>query len=99
MTIKFKPLNDQLVVKETEQTASKNTIIMLQKTHPFQQGVVVAVSDGYYAKPNDENLTQLPVTLGDTILFPMKSGYDFELEGEKYILLRREHILGILTDE
>lgn len=94
----LKPLHDQFVVEEMEVKISGTTLILNKKIHPTQQGRVVAISDGYYENDNTNFLTLLPVVVGDVVVFPRDCGQNFELENKKLILLKKEHIIGILTD-
>ena len=95
----FKPLHDQLLVEEVSNSAAGvGTIVLLHRTHHAQQGRVVAVSDGYYQ--NEETITQtpMPVTANTVILFPKGSGYGITIDKKSYIMLKREHILGIVSE-
>jgi chaperonin GroES len=60
-----------------------------------QQGEVVAVGKGKADK--DGKITPLDVKAGDKILFGKYSGQEIKLEGEEYLIMREEEILGVLT--
>jgi len=56
---------------------------------------VIAVGKG---KSNDEGKTfPLDVKAGDRILFGKYSGTEIKLDGEEFIIMREEEVLGILA--
>jgi chaperonin GroES len=61
-----------------------------------QQGEVVAVGKG---KRTEEG-KQLPmdVQVGDRILFGKYSGSDIKLDGNEYLIMREDEILGVLSN-
>lgn len=93
---KFIPLHDRLLVQRVEeksQTASGLFIPDSAKDKP-QEGVVIAVGRG---KSNDEGrVFPLAVKEGDLILFGKYSGTDIKLDGEDFIIMREEEVLGII---
>jgi chaperonin GroES len=59
-----------------------------------QQGEVISVGKG---KSNDEGkVFPLDVKAGDTILFGKYSGTEIKLDGEDFLIMREEEVLGIL---
>ena len=61
-----------------------------------QQGEVVAVGKGKRA--DDGKLLTLDVQVGDRILFGKYSGNDIKLDGNEYLIMREDEILGVLTN-
>jgi|SRR5271166_5809296 chaperonin GroES len=96
MATKFKPLGDRILVKRVqEEEKTKGGIIIpdTAKEKP-QEGKVVSVGKG---KLNDQGKLIAPdVRAGDRILFGKYSGSDFKLEGEEYLIMREDDILGVL---
>jgi chaperonin GroES len=93
----IRPLYDRIVVKriddETEKTAGGLFIPDSAKEKP-QQGEVVSVGQG---KRNDEGkLIPLDVKAGDRILFGKYSGSDIKLDGNEYLIMREDEVLGVL---
>ena len=93
----IRPLYDRIVVKrieeETEKTAGGLFIPDSAKEKP-QQGEVVAVGQG---KRNDEGkLIALDVKPGDRILFGKYSGTEVKVEGEEYLIMREDEVLGVI---
>ena len=96
--MKIRPLQDRVVVKriEDEPEKTKGGIIIpdTAKEKP-QQGKVIAVGKGKVEK--DGKVTPLDVKAGDTVLFGKYSGQEIKLDGEEYLIMREEEILGVIT--
>ena len=94
--MKFRPLHDRVVVKRIdaeEKTAGGIIIPDTAKEKP-QEGEVIAVGKG---KSNDEGKTfPLDVKSGDRILFGKYSGTEIKIDGEEFLIMREEEVLGIL---
>jgi chaperonin GroES len=93
----IRPLYDRIVVKriedDTEKTAGGLFIPDSAKEKP-QQGEVVSVGQG---KRNDEGkLIPLDVKAGDRILFGKYSGSDIKIDGNEYLIMREDEVLGVL---
>jgi chaperonin GroES len=97
--MKIRPLYDRIVVKritdEVEKTAGGLFIPDSAKEKP-QEGEVIAVGQG---KRNEEGkLIPLDVKAGDRILFGKYSGSDIKVDGNEYMIMREDEVLGILED-
>jgi len=91
----LRPLHDRVLVQREEQeekTASGIIIPDSAKEKP-QQGKVVAVGDGKYI---DDERKPLDVKKGDTVLFSKFAGTEVTLDGEEYLIMREDDILGIV---
>ena len=92
----MRPLYDRIVVKRIEeQETSRNGIIIPDsaKEKP-QEGEVVAVGKG--KRLEDGKIVALDVKVGDRILFGKYSGSEIKLDGEEFLIMREEEVLGIL---
>jgi len=91
----IKPLQDRVIVKRLdaeEKTAGGIIIPDTAKEKP-QEGKVVAVGPG----KNLNGKTQaMGVQEGDRILFSKYGGTDVKIEGEEYLIMREDDILGII---
>src|SRR5437763_13066304 len=96
-SMNIRPLYDPIAVKrlteEELKTVSGLTIPDSAKEKP-QEGEVVAVGKG--KRLEDGKLVTLDVQVGDRILFGKYSGSDIKLDGEEYMIMREDEILGIL---
>src|SRR5712675_3766972 len=92
----IRPLYDRIVVKRIEeQEAMRNGIIIPDsaKEKP-QEGEVIAVGHG--KRLEDGQLVALDIKAGDRILFGKYSGSEIKLDGEEYMIMREDEVLGIL---
>ncbi|GAB4434388.1 MAG: co-chaperone GroES [bacterium] len=94
--MKVRPLHDRVLVKrvqEEEKTKSGIIIPDTAKEKP-QEGEVVAVGNGKIL----ENGQKVPmdVKVGDKVIFSKYAGNEIKIDGEEYLIMREEDILGIL---
>jgi chaperonin GroES len=94
--MKIRPLHDRIVVKRVEAEDNKVGGLYIPdsaKEKP-QEGEVVAVGNG--KRGEDGKLIPLDVKAGDRILFGKYSGSDIKLDGEEYMIMREDEVLGVL---
>ena len=92
----IRPLHDRVIVQRIEEGEQKTGGIIIPdsaKEKP-QQGRVIAAGKGKVEK--DGKVTPLDVKEGDTVLFGKYSGQEIKLEGEEYLIMREEEILGVI---
>ena len=93
-----RPLRDRVLVKRVEEEEQKVGGIIIPdaaKEKP-QQGKVVAAGKG---RVNDKGETfPLDVKAGDTVLFGKYAGTEIKLDGEEFLIMREEEILGIVEN-
>ena len=92
----IRPLYDRLVVKRIEEQESKIGGLFIPdsaKEKP-QEGEVVTVGKG--KRLEDGKLVPLDVKVGDRILFGKYSGNDIRVDGQEYLIMREDDVLGVL---
>jgi len=95
-SMKIRPLNDRILVKRLEQesTSAGGIIIPDSAKEKPAEGEIVAVGNG---KLNDNGeRVALEVKAGDRVLFSKYGGTDVKFDGEEYLIMREDDILGIL---
>jgi len=94
--IKVRPLHDRIIVQRIEESEQKVGGIIIPDTakEKPQQGKVIAVGKGRVEK--DGKVTPLDVKEGDTVLFGKYSGQEIKLDGDEYLIMREEEILGVI---
>ncbi|MGB8770548.1 MAG: co-chaperone GroES [Candidatus Korobacteraceae bacterium] len=96
MATKLTPLHDRIVVRRVEEAETTRGGIIIPdsaKDKP-QEGEVIAAGRG---KTNDEGKTfPLDVKAGDRILFGKYAGTEIKIDGEDFLIMREEEVLGIL---
>ncbi|MGA2600249.1 MAG: co-chaperone GroES [Bryobacteraceae bacterium] len=92
----IRPLHDRIVVKRIENTETMQGGLYIPdsaKEKP-QEGEVVAVGKG--KRLEDGKVVALDVKPGDRILFGKYSGSDIKLDGEEYLIMREDEVLGVM---
>ncbi len=108
---KFTPLHDRVLVRRVEEAETtrggiiipdtakdkpqEGEVISVGKGKVNEEGKVVAVGDGKVL--DNGTIVKLSVKAGDRILFGKYSGTEIKIDGEEYIIMREEEILGILS--
>ena len=95
----FTPLHDRILVRRVEEgeTVRGGIIIPDSAKEKPQEGEVIAVGKG---KSNDEGkVFPLDVKSKDRILFGKYSGTEIKIDGEEFLIMREEEVLGILKSE
>ena len=98
MATSIKPLHDRVILRRIEdnvsQTAGGLFIPDTAKEKP-QEGEVIAVGEGKYKE--DGTRQTLDVKAGDRVLFGKYSGSEIKLDGEEFLIMREDEILGIIS--
>jgi chaperonin GroES len=96
--MKIRPLYDRLVVQRIEESETvRNGIVIPDsaKEKP-QEGKVVAAGNG--KRSEDGKLTPLDVKAGDRILFGKYAGNEIKVDGEEYLIIREDEVLGVFSE-
>jgi chaperonin GroES len=95
--VNIKALQDRVVVKRVEGEGSGKeggSHVPESAEEKPQQGEVVALGEGKQTSKGAG--LGLDVKVGDRILFAKYSGSNIKIEGEEYLILREDEILGVL---
>lgn len=95
--MKIRPLHDRVVVKrvEEERKSPGGIVIPDNAAEKPDQGEVIAVGNGKILE--DGKVRPLDVKVGDRILFGKYSGSTVKIEGEEYLVMREDDIMGIVA--
>lgn len=94
--VKVRPLHDRILVRrktEDEKTAGGIFIPDSAKEKP-QKGEVVATGNGKVLEGG--KVLPLEVKTGDEILFAKYAGTELKLDGEEFLMMREEEVLGVI---
>jgi chaperonin GroES len=93
---KVRPLRDRVMVRRLEEKEQKVGGIIVPDTakEKPQQAEVMAVGSGKVM--DDGTKVPLSVKAGDKVLVGKWSGTDVKIDGEDYLILKEDEILGIL---
>jgi chaperonin GroES len=92
----IRPLNDRIIarrVEEQEQMRGGLYIPDTAKEKP-QEGEVIAVGNGKIL--NNGERVAMDIKVGDKVLFGKYSGTEVKLDGEEYLILREDDVLGVI---
>ena len=92
-----RPLHDRIIVQRIDEGEQKVGGIIIPDTakEKPQQGKVIAVGAG--KTKDDGKRIPLDVKAGDLILFGKYSGQEIKLDGEEYIIMREDEVLGVIS--
>jgi chaperonin GroES len=92
----LRPLHDRILVKRLEEEDEKHGSIIIPDTakEKPQEGKVIAAGNGKVTE--DGKKIALDVKAGDRILFGKYSGSEVKLDGQEYLIMKEEDVLGIL---
>ena len=96
MALNIKPIGDRILVEPVEEKETKKGGIIIPDTakEKPQQALVKAVGNGKLLESGER--AALDVKAGDRILFGKYSGAEIKIEGEEYLILKEDEILGVL---
>src|SRR2546423_3385894 len=96
MRMNLRPVQDRVIVKQSEAEEKTKSGIVLPDTAKEKptKGKVIAVGPG---KLDDKGKPmELGVRAGDTVYYGKYTGTDIEVDGQKFVILRETDILGVL---
>ncbi len=94
--MKLKPLDDRIVIEQSEAEEKTTGGIILPDTakEKPQMGKVVAVGDGKLL--DDGKRAAMSVKKNDQVIYAKYIGSDVEMDGKNYVILRESDVLGIV---
>ena len=94
--MKVRPLNDRVIVKrlEEERKTASGIVIPDAATENPDQGEIIAVGNGKIG--DDGKLRPMSVKVGDKVLFGKYAGQNFKMDGQEYMTMREDDIIGVV---
>jgi chaperonin GroES len=96
MAVKIRPLDDRILVKQNaaeEKTAGGIVLPDTAKEKP-QRGKVVAAGPGKLL--DDGKRGKMEIKKGDEVFYGKYAGTEVEVDGDKYVIIRENDVLGII---
>ena len=92
----LRPLQDRILVKRVEQenTTKGGIIIPDSAKEKPAEGKVFAVGNGKTG--DDGKRIAMDIKEGDRILFGKYAGTEVKIEGEEYLIMREDDVLGVI---
>jgi chaperonin GroES len=96
--MKIQPLQDRVIVRRLEEEEKTKGGIIIPDTAKEKpmEGKVIAVGPGKVLESG--NKVKMTVKKGDRILFGKYSGTEIKMEGEDYLIMREDDILGVIEE-
>ena len=93
---KIRPLQDRVIVKRIEEKDEMRGGLYIPDTakEKPQQGKVIAVGKGKV--DNEGKVRPLDLKAGDKILFGKYAGTEIKMDGEEYLIMREDDVLGVV---
>jgi chaperonin GroES len=94
--MKLRPLQDRILVQRVEEESKTKGGIIIPDTAKEKpaEGKVVAVGNGKLGE--DGKRIALEVKKDDRILFGKYSGTEVKIEGEEFLIMREDDVLGVI---
>ena len=94
--MKVRPLQDRVIVRrmEEERKTASGIVIPDAATEKPDQGEIIAIGKGKIA--DDGKLIAMSVKVGDKVLFGKYAGQTFKMDGQEYMTMREDDIIGVV---
>jgi chaperonin GroES len=94
--MKVRPLQDRVIVRrmEEERKTASGIVIPDAATEKPDQGEIIAVGNGKVG--DDGKLIPMSVKKGDKVLFGKYAGQTFKMDGQEYMTMREDDIIGVI---
>jgi chaperonin GroES len=94
--MKIRPLHDRVLVERAqEETKTAGGILIPDSaTEKPVRGKIIAVGKGKALDSGE--VRPLQVKVGDEVLFNKYSGNEVKMDGQTYLMMREEDILGVI---
>lgn len=92
----LRPLSDRILVERVEEDEKTKGGIIIPDTAKEKpaEGKIVAVGNGRIAE--DGKVLPMDVKVGDRVLFSKYGGTDVKIDGNDYLILRQDDVLGVI---
>ncbi len=96
MAINIKPLHDRVIIQAVEvgEEVKGGIIIPDSAKEKPQEGKIVAAGPGKTME--DGSVRAMAVKKGDKVIYSKYAGTEIKSNGEEYLLMREDDILGII---
>ncbi|MBI5851243.1 MAG: co-chaperone GroES [Planctomycetes bacterium] len=94
---KIVPIGDRVVIKRVaaEETTKGGIILPDSAKEKPREGIVLALGTGKLLKNGDR--APFSVKANDRVLFSSYAGTEVKVDGEEYVILSEDEILGIVS--
>lgn len=95
--MKIRPLYDRIIVerKDAETTTASGIIIPDSAKEKPMEGTIIAAGNG---RLKQDGIIPLDVKVGDRVLFGKYAGTEIKIDGNEYLMMKEDDILGVIED-
>lgn len=100
--INFNPLHDKVLVQrldETQAASGAAGLIIIPDTAKEKSQIGVVIAAGLGKRNEDGTRQQLDVQVGARIVFGKYAGSEIKLDGEEFLIMREDEILGHFIEQ
>jgi len=92
----IRPLNDRIIVRRVEESEQMRGGLYIPDTakEKPQEGEVIAIGNGKLL--DNGTRISIDIKVGDKVLFGKYAGTEIKLDGEEYLILREDDVLGVI---
>ena len=92
----IRPLQDRVIVQRLEEEEKTKGGIIIPDTAKEKpmEGKIIAVGKGKVR--DDGKVSPLDIKVGEKVLFSKYAGTEIKIEGEEYLIMREDDILGVI---
>jgi chaperonin GroES len=96
VSVKFRPLQDRVLVRRIEEEEKTKGGIIIPDTAKEKpmEGEIIAAGPG--TRSDDGKLHPLDVKVGDRVLFGKWSGTEIKIDGEDLVVMKESDIMGVV---
>ena len=93
----LKPLGDRVIIKvlEEEEKTSSGIVLPDKAKEKPQEGEIKAVGPGRIL--DDGKRVEMDVKVGDKVIYSKYAGTEIKIDGEEYLIMRQDDILGVFA--
>ena len=96
--MKLRPLEDRVVIKQSEAEEKTTGGIILPDTAKEKPHIGKVIATGPGKVLDNGSLSKMNVKKNDKVIYAKYMGNDIEIDGEKYVILHESDILGIVEE-
>lgn len=95
--IKFRPLDDRILVEplEAEETTAGGIVLPDTAREKPQRGIVLSTGPGKLLDSGERGTMEVKV--GDEVVYGKYSGTDIEYDGDKFVVMREGDVLAVVV--
>jgi len=95
--MKLRPLHDRIIVKRLEEERKTAGGIVIPDTAAEKPSMGEVVAAGPGKTDDNGKLLAMGVKVGEKILFGKYSGQEFKMEGNDYLHMREDDVIGVVA--